>query len=285
MKRVLSSLCIIFLLMGCSPMEPSFKRSIPLDGQNNFRDIGGYKTTDGRVVKTGIVYRSGELHALTDSDIKTVEALGVETVVSFLIPSEIQARGADRVPAGTKEVLLSIEAGGGLVQMVGEARNTGDFSKVPADLNPKLHELAADEAREQYAALIREIIASAGTPLVYHCSHGVHRTGTATAIILSAVGVPWQTVREDYLLSNDARAEAVEKRTEQLRQLAAKTFEIAPEEVDMTNINAFYILEGSYIDGSLNYIKATYGDMDTYLSKGLGLDAQEIAQLKNLLLE
>ena len=272
------------LLSGCSP-QSGFQRSVPLEGQSNFRDIGGYKTVDGKTVKTGVLYRSGELHALTDADVQMMEALGIKTVVSFLIPKEIEARGADRVPEGTKEVLLPIEAGGGLVTMVGEARNTGDFSEVPVDLNPRLHEVAADEAREQYAALIREIITSDGAPLAYHCSHGVHRTGTATAIILSAVGVPWETVREDYLLSNDARAEEVEKRTEQLRQLAAKTFEIAPEEVDMTNINAFYILEGSYIDGSLKHIEKNYGGIDSYLEKGLGLSADEIGQLKTCLLE
>lgn len=271
------------LLSACSP-QSGFQRSVPLEAQRNFRDIGGYETVDGKSVKTGVLYRSGELHALTDADVQTLENLGIKTVVSFLIPQEIEARGGDRLPEGTKDVLLPIEAGGGLVEMVGQARNTGDFSEVPVDLNPRLHEVAADEAREQYAALIREIIASDGKPLVYHCSHGVHRTGTATAIILSAVGVPWQTVREDYLLSNDARAEEVKMRTEQLRQLAAKTFEVPPEEVDMTNINAFYILEGNYIDGSLKYINENYGDILTYLTKGLGLSLEEINLLQQRIL-
>ncbi|MDF7822940.1 tyrosine-protein phosphatase [Pontiellaceae bacterium B12227] len=275
----------ITLLVGCAPRQPAFERTVPLEGQSNFRDIGGYETEDGRTVKTGILYRSGELHALTNDDVQTLENLGVETVVSFLIPAEIEVRGADRVPEGTKEVALPIEAGGGLVQAVGEARITGDFSKVPADLNPRLHEMAAAEAKAQYAALIREIIAANGKPLAYHCSHGVHRTGTATAIILSAVGVPWETVREDYLLSNECRAEEIGNRTEELRLAAAETFGIAPATVDMTNINAFYILEGDYIDGTLNYIKETYDDMGTYLEKGLGLKAEEIAQLKKLLLE
>lgn len=283
-------LTFLFLCAGCSPDHErqgasEFERTVPLEQQSNFRDIGGYETTDGSRVKTGLVYRSGELHALTDADVQTLENLGIETVVSFLIPAEIEARGADRVPEGTKEVALPIEAGGGLVKAVGEARTTGDFSKVPADLNPKLHEMAAEEAKAQYAALLREIIAADGRPLVYHCSHGVHRTGTATAIILSAVGVPWETVREDYLLSNECRAEEIGKRTEQLRLAAAKTFGVAPSAVDMTNINAFYILEGNYIDGTLKYAEETYGNMGTYLEKGLGLKAEEIAQLKKLLLE
>ena len=275
---------VVFILAGCSN-EVQFERSVSLEGQSNFRDIGGYQTVDGRTVKTGVVYRSGELHGLTDRDVQELESLNIKTDVNFLTPQEIQARGGDRIPSDTEEVNLPIEAGGGLVQEVSHARRTGDFSKVPADLNPKFHELLVDGARQQYAALIREILRSDGQPLVYHCSHGIHRTGTATAIILSAVGVPWETVRQDYLLSNEMRAQEIEKRTAQLRTAAAKTLGIDESEVDMTNINAFYILEGDYIDGTFNQIEKEYGGIKNYLDEGLGLSQDEIDQLKEILLE
>jgi len=261
-----------------------FERSISLQGQSNFRDIGGYKTSDGQMVKTGVVYRSGQLNALTDQDVGKLQSLNIKTDVNFLVPQEIQARGADRIPPDTREVNLPIEAGGGLVKEVSKARDTGDFTKVPADLNPKFHELLVDEAREQYAALIREIIRSDGQPLVYHCSHGIHRTGTATAIILYAVGVPWETVREDYLLSNQTRAEEIQKRTAQLRTAAAKTFDINESQVDMANINSFYILESDYIDGALKEIEQKYGGIENYLEKGLGLSQDEINKLREILL-
>jgi protein-tyrosine phosphatase len=274
---------MITFLSGCSK-EAAFHRSVSLEGQSNFRDIGGYETIDGHRVKTGIVYRSGELHALSDQDLEKLQSLNIKTVVSFLAPLEIQRRGADRIPSEAKEVHLPIDAGGGLVKEVSKARKTGDFSNIPADLNPKFHELLVVEAREQYAALIREIIRSDGQPLVYHCSHGIHRTGTATAIILYAIGVPWETIRQDYLLSNQTRAGEIEKRTAQLRVAAAKTLDINESEVDMTNINAFYILKGGYIDGVLNEIEKKYGGIENYLEKGLGLSQSEINKLSGILL-
>ena len=121
--------------------------------------------------------------------------------------------------------------------------------------------------------------------MVFHCSHGVHRTGTATAILLWALGVTWEKVREDYLLSNRYRAAEIKTRLAQLRELAAKNWDIVPEKVDMTNVKAFYILEGKYIDATRDEILAKYGSIDGYLTKGLGLTEREIQNLRDRLLK
>jgi len=264
------------------------KRHIRLDGQSNFRDIGGYRTVDGKTVRWGQVYRSGELPRLSDSDVDRLEALRLATVVNFLSEDEIDARGKDRLPEGINEVTLPIsgEAEQDLAKVVLEARQTADFSSVPVELNAEVHRLLTGEAaREQYATLLRLVADPAYRPLVFHCSHGVHRTGTATVILLSALGVPWETVREDYLLSNVYRKEEAEKRLAELREMAAKRQGIPPDQVDMTNINAFYILEGSYIDATRDEILNQYGSMDAYLRDGLGLSAVEMKQLRDELLE
>jgi protein-tyrosine phosphatase len=165
-----------------------------------------------------------------------------------------------------------------------QARKTADFSNVPPDLNPQFHRILVNDSKEQYAALLKEI-ASADEPVVFHCSHGVHRTGTATAVLLWTLGVPWKTVREDYLLSNKCRKTETEQRLAQLRALAAKNQQIPPEEVDMTNINAFYILQGNYIDATRDEILEKYGTIDGYLTKGLGLTNRDIQKLRDRLRE
>ena len=261
-------------------------RHVSLDGQSNFRDIGGYETADGRSVKWGQVYRSGELHKLSDSDVAKLDALGVKAVASFLTEREIEARGHDRLPEGVREIPLPMEAGnmGDLAAIVIEARSTGDFSNVPVEFNPEIHRLLITEARDYYARLLRELADPANRPMVYHCSHGVHRTGTATAILLSALGVPWETVREDYLLSNKYRKQEVDRRVKQLQLLAADTLLVEPEQVDMTNIKAFYILQPEYIDASLDEAIKQYGSMENYIRKGLGITDTELANLREQLL-
>jgi len=263
------------------------ERQVALDGQPNFRDVGGYETADGRTVKWGEIYRSGELPRLSDEDVAKLEALDIRTVVSFLTEKEIAARGPDRLPAGTVEVALPMEAGnlGDLTAVVRKARKTGDFSEVPADINPDIHRRLMVEAQEHYAALLREIADPASRPLVFHCSHGVHRTGTATAILLSALGVPWENIREDYLLSNTYRREEIDYRLGQLRDLYAENNGISPEEVDTTNMDAFYILQGAYIDAALEQAIEDHGSMEAYIRDGLGITDIEIDLLRSELLE
>jgi protein-tyrosine phosphatase len=152
-------------------------------------------------------------------------------------------------------------------------------------MNPEFHRLLLDEGKEQYAALLREVVDPANRPLAFHCSHGVHRTGTATAILLSALGVPWETVREDYLLTNEYRGEEVEATLVKIRQMAAQKMGVQPDDVDMTNVEAFYILDGSYIDGALQEAVDRYGSMEVYVREGLGLKDEEIERLRNELLE
>lgn len=269
------------------PIQGSQTRHIPLDGQPNFRDLGGYETADGRTVKFGQVFRSGELPRLSDSDVDRLESLGIRTVVNFLTESEIADRGADRLPDGVTRVPLPMKAGNmeELTDIVLAARTTGDFSKVPPDLNPEIHRLLMDQGREYYAALLRELSDPENRPLVFHCSHGVHRTGTAAAILLSALGVPWEVIRDDYLVSNELRKEETEKRLEQLKQLDAQNRGIPLDAVDTTNLEAFYVLDGSYIDASLAAAVDEYGSMDNYIKEGLGLSAEEIERLRQELLE
>jgi len=272
---------------GSDTVAPSLLRHIELDGQSNFRDLGGYKTADGRSVKWGQVYRSGELHKLSDGDLARLDELGIGTVVSFLTEAEIADRGSDRLPPGTREVPLPMQAGnlGDLTAVVTEARRTGDFSNVPAEINPDIHRRLMVEARDYYAALLLQLANSTNRPLVFHCSHGIHRTGTASAILLSALGVPWEAVREDYLLSNTCRREEIDVRLKQLKKLAAENQGIPEAEVDTTNLEAFYVLQGSYIDAALEQAIADYGSMEAYIRDGLGIADEQIEQIRKELLE
>src|SRR5699024_11161059 len=72
-------------------------RHIALEGANNVRDLGGYRTEDGRTVKWGTAFRAANLSELTDIDRAKLETANISTVVDFRLDEEIESDGADQV--------------------------------------------------------------------------------------------------------------------------------------------------------------------------------------------
>jgi protein tyrosine/serine phosphatase len=89
--------------MGLPKVELQ-RREIPLVGQNNFRDLGGYRAADGRGVKWGQLYRSGELSELEDDDVERLTELGIRSVVDLRSQTEMDSKGKDR--AGISAAVL-----------------------------------------------------------------------------------------------------------------------------------------------------------------------------------
>ena len=262
-------------------------RHVALDGQSNFRDLGGYHTIDGRTVRYGQLYRSGRLSALSDADISKLDALQVRTVVNLLTDDDRVVYGEDRLPQGSVAVHLPIGSpvATKLANRANAALRSGDFAAIPTTLNQEIHRLLIHDGASSYRSLVEMAADPHRLALVFHCSHGVHRTGTGAAIMLSLLGVPWEAVREDYLLSNTYRAAEARQRLHQLRVLAANSQEVPVDDVDMTNAEAFMIQDGSYIDESRDEIITQFGSFDRYADEALGLDSSVIAELRNNLLE
>jgi len=54
---------------------------------------------------------------------------------------------------------------------------------------------------DQYRRVFAELLAG-HAPLAFNCAAGKDRTGVAAALLLTALGVPRETVIADYLLTN-----------------------------------------------------------------------------------
>ena len=67
------------------------RRVLDLEGGRNFRDLGGYRTTDGQQVKWCTVFRSGTPANLTANDYKTLDKLGIRAFCDFRANDEREA--------------------------------------------------------------------------------------------------------------------------------------------------------------------------------------------------
>jgi protein-tyrosine phosphatase len=237
-------------------------RSLHLAGAPNFRDLGGYRTRDGRWVRMGALYRSDQLDKLTDADLAKVTRLGIRTVVDLRTAAERSA-GPDRVPAGARGQVQDVLAGSGVSTDI-----AGQLSAAAAatDTMRAVERVMVDSpgARSAYRGLVAAVADPGDRPLVFHCTAGKDRTGWAAASILTALGVPEQAVLDDYLRSNTY---VLPKYAPLLAALpAAKAAQARP----LLEVHPEYLRAGT------DEAALRYGSMDGYLRQALGASPDQL---------
>ena len=75
-----------------------------------------------------------------------------------------------------------------------------------------------------------------------------------------------------------------EQRVNALKQLASENPAVTNKELNKKNIEAFYILNGEYIDGTKKTIEEDYGSFEKYL-ESIGVQKEIINDINQILLE
>jgi protein-tyrosine phosphatase len=241
-------------------------RDLDLASDPNLRDIGGYRTTDGQWVRMGAVYRSQAL-SLSPADLAVVNTLGLTADYDLRTTAEI-AESPDVVPAGATYTNLNVMA---------------DISLEPTLTSAAAAESYMEEIEQQFVTnptaeaafgtLLTDVADSHGAVL-YHCTAGKDRTGWATAVLLTLLGVPQATVMQDYLLSNTYYFDSPAVQAELKEMPAAEAAVYAP----------LLEVQASYLQAGFAQVTASYGSMYGYAVHGLGLSPQTIARLRHKLL-
>src|ERR1700687_992315 len=236
-------------------------RHLNLAGASNFRDLGGYPGRDGRAVRWRQIFRSNHLGHLTEADIEVLRPLGLKSAFDF--------RGTEeRVAAiyGLAEIAvhsLPIEP---TVVATLRARLADGVALSPADALEVMRESYRNYVRHNtpsFRALFAHLLGDRA-PLVIHCTAGKDRTGFASALILHSLGVPDDLIAEDYLLTNRF-----------YRRDPTASSDL-PEEVKQVLAR----VEASFLAAGFEAVRADYGDLENYLTDGVGLGAGERAGLE-----
>lgn len=135
-------------------------------GCRNGRDLGGWKTLDGKTVKYHKLYRGGRMQG------ETLGTTGKNQVKFEGIGAQLDLRNSDRLsrPAvsGLDFFAPGIEEGG--KWMLTNGNNDGNFGK-------QCFEFVVNSLRNN-------------KPVYFHCSLGRDRTGTLDILLLGLLGVP-----------------------------------------------------------------------------------------------
>lgn len=275
----------------------TINRVVEIDGTFNFRDLGGYHTDDGRTVKWRKVFRSAQLHSLSEEGISTLASLGIKTVMDLrfyeetdnyptilrALPSaqffnwddevfspkggESEATTGDRMRRSWRDSLDSNDPA-----VVREAMRSNYPTKLYSH-------------RAIYRRMLLRLI-EGNSPLLFHCAAGKDRTGVAAALILSLLGVDNKQIIEDYMLTQNL----IEGRMEAwlaggaTNQEQYQGFQKKLSEQPSEMLKPVFEADRSYIDTLLDYVEYTYGSFEAYALQQLELDHGQLGELRcNLL--
>jgi protein-tyrosine phosphatase len=255
------------------------ERLLPMQGAHNFRDLGGYATADGRHVRWGQLYRSDHLGDLTDADVAFVKELGIRLVCDFRGEAE-RAANPDQLPGdpAPQVALLAIADDSfdpeELQRRILSGELEGlDLGQVLIEGNRKF----ATEYRDRYAQLFERLSDPRRIPALVHCTAGKDRAGFASALILRVLGVPEETVYQDFLRTNVYTAEFIERTLMMIR--VASLFRTDPEDV-----RPLMSVRREYLEAAFDTIDEEYGGFDAYVRNELGVRDEARRALQDRLL-
>jgi protein tyrosine/serine phosphatase len=247
------------------------RRILPLEGVDNFRDYGDYRTAAGRHIHPGRLYRSANHAMATDADLDAIADLGLAVLVD-LRRAEERNRAPNRRPSACAAVVIS-----------------NDIDESPNDPDPwmtflKSSDLTAASFRAYLMTYYREApfkarhvdlfaryfraLAEAEGPVLIHCAAGKDRTGLLAALTHHLVGVHADDITEDYLLTNDEAR--FERRAPMVLQHLTEATGRRPAD-DVTRL--VMGVEAPFLDAGFAAIREAHGSVDDYLEARLGVDA------------
>ena len=250
----------------------------------NLRDLGGHMTSDGRRVRSGLIYRSEQLSGVTAADMPAFEGLRLNKIYDLRTADE-RAMQPDRVPVGAEDVIedvLADEKGAAPAQLLnllgdpaaanatlGDGKAARMFAKGYADV------VSLPSARQGFADMFSELADSANLPALFHCTTGKDRTGWAATALLTLFGVPEEAVFQDYLLSNDFILP-------EYRALIDKYVALGVQEEILISILG---VRQEYLEESFRVMRDQFGGIEGYFVEGLGIDPAGQQALREQFLE
>ena len=237
---------------------------LPFDNIHNLRDLGGLRSRDGRRVRAGRLFRSGNPGMASAADIVRLRALGVEEVIDFRSSEEKSVEEGGFANAFNWLALPVLEGSMSMNELVPRLRNA--TWKEMDDFMLQVYLDFPIKHRSAFGRFMKQ--AETGRALLYHCSTGKDRAGFATFLLLSALDVAPDAILANYLESNHWNRRLVQGLRARLEQLG-----VSPE-VAMPLLE----VRSGYLQASLQKIEQEWGSTARFLSDALALDVQRLRE-------
>ena len=265
-------------------MKTDLDETPMLSSVPNLRDVGGYPTTDGRLVKTGLLYRSGVLARLDGMDAEAFTDLGIRRIYDLRTGPE-RAEHPDLELLGVDYVVVDmmadvIDAIPARIEKAMRdprlARDTfGEDRGIRLIRDHYREFVAVGSACRALSRVFGDLSDGGPQPVLVHCMGGKDRTGWAMAALLLLLGVPDDLVMQDYLLTN--------ARLKTLSQFLATDFMSRGGQPEL--IEAVLKARPEFLEAALDEMRRRHGTVESYFAEGLGLGAGRIGALRRRFLD
>lgn len=259
------------------------ERQVKLQGAYNFRDMGGYVTSDGRKVAYKKLYRSDELSKLSDEDVAILEEMGFKTIIDYRGAHE-RIENEDRPIKGATIHFLDPKAEvAAMASQEMKDRKHYDLSQLKAAdakmmmIGQNEQFVLADSAKQSYRKMFDLMLDEKNLPLVQHCRGGKDRTGYGAALILLVLGVSKEDVLYDYMLTNVYKHDKNERSLNEIYE-KTKNEDLVQALRYMKEANEEFLMT------ALDTIDEQFGGIDKYVRQELDLSEEEIQRLKDIYL-
>ncbi|WP_323089140.1 tyrosine-protein phosphatase [Allobaculum sp. JKK-2023] len=249
---------------------------LPFDSIHNCRDLAGIKTCHHKVIKPGMLIRSGHLGHANRQDLLTLQGMGIKNVVDLRTTWETTFFPDHPVPESTyihdpvyRETDLSQDAGG-------QAELVEEAAKDSRQLMCSMY--ASSMSDKDAIAAWKEffnILKNNEGGILFHCTQGKDRTGMAAMLLETALGVSPEDRLKDYLQTNLYMVKEANK-DEKLVQKVAENFEVTLDD----DIDSYLYAHKSYYDAAQNKVIEMAGSWEGYLIQILGLTEEDLKVLQ-----
>lgn len=247
---------------------------IELEGTHNTRDLGGY-LINNHIVNSGILFRSDKLTNLTDNDVIEIKNQGIKRIIDFRSETE-RLREPSVLIEGIEYINMPIDADKKITNEIYEILRNGKKK----DMKEFLIEANRDfvlEHKDIFSKFLKKIIANP-LPTLFHCTAGKDRTGFATFLIYSILGLDEETIIEDYLKTNYFIRDSMDEQIENIGKI-----------MDLNENESLAILpllkvDIDYINMAIETYKKNYGSVENFIHYGLNISYEEQERFKVLML-
>jgi len=253
---------------GAAMSSTAVERTLPLEGAFNFRDMGGYPTTDGRRVKWRTLFRADGLDTLTGGDLSQLGPIGLRTVVDLRSAHEVAERGT--FPVDDYPVTFHH------LSVMDTTWDRDELARRPMSSTEFLHwaytSMLADGA-PRFATAFGLLAERDALPAVFHCAAGKDRTGLLAALLLGSLNVEREAIVADYALTEVAMPRFLER----MRGHAD-----GEAKADQSP-RAFFAADAGAMELVLTDIEAAHGSVRSLMGT-LGVTDETLQRLDELLL-